>query len=175
MTYHENGHQGITTVIEREGPKDRFQVLLVNGIGMTIKVFATKAMAHLPLIAHGEAEDTLVVCLGMGTTLRSALAYGGRVDVVELVPQVVDAYDRFYPDRDRVLNNPRTRVLVNDGRNFLMMTDKKYDVITIDPPPPIDSSGVNNLYSREFLQLVRDHLKPRLRNRRRPGLSAARF
>jgi spermidine synthase len=163
VTFHQSGHQGITTVIEREGPQgsqERFQVLLVNGIGMTIKVFSTKAMAHLPLMAHGNAEETLVICLGMGTTFRSALAYGGRVDVVELVPQVIDAYDRFYPDRDRVMDNPRARVLVNDGRNYLLTTDKKYDVITIDPPPPIDNAGVNNLYSREFLQLVRDHLQP---------------
>jgi spermidine synthase len=127
---------------------------------MTAKVFATKAMAHIPIIVHGRAEDTLVVCFGMGTTYRSALAHGGRVDVVELVPGVVDAFEDFYADAAAVRRDPRGRVFVGDGRNFLLLTNKRYDVITVDPPPPIDAAGVTHLYSREFLELMRDHLKP---------------
>jgi hypothetical protein len=50
-------------------------------------------------------------------------------------------------------------MVVNDGRNFLKLTREKYDVITIDPPPPIDGAGVNHLYSKEFLQLAKSHLK----------------
>lgn len=160
VRHHESGLQGVTSVIEqpgREGPSAR---LLVNGIGMTVKVFATKAMAHLPILAHGDAEDTLVLCFGMGTTFRSALSHGGRVDVVELSPGVIDAFDCFYPDAAAVRADPRGRVIVDDARNFLLMTPKLYDVITADPPPPIDGAGVNHLYSREFCELVRAHLAP---------------
>ena len=157
---HEPGLQGITSVLvdpRRPGPS---ALLLVNGRGMTAKVFATKAMAHIPIIVHGKAKETLVVCMGMGTTFRSALTHGGRVDVVELVPGVVDAFGAFYADAAAVRDNPRGRVIIADGRNFLLLTPKKYDVITVDPPPPIDSAGVTHLYSREFLELMRDHLRP---------------
>jgi spermidine synthase len=160
VVHHEPGLQGITSVLmdpRRPGPS---ALLLVDGRGMTTKVFATKAMAHIPIIVHGQADDTLVVCMGMGTTFRSALAHGGRVDVVELVPGVIDAFGEFYLDAEAVRENPRARVVVADGRNFLLLTRKKYDVITVDPPPPIDAAGVTHLYSREFLELMRDHLRP---------------
>jgi len=157
---HQPGLQGITSVLvdpRRPGPS---ALLLVDGRVMTAKVFATKAMAHIPIIVHGQADDTLVICMGMGTTFRSALTHGGRVDVVELVPGVVDAFGAFYQDAAAVRENPRGRIIVADGRNFLLLTHKKYDVITVDPPPPIDAAGVTHLYSREFLELMRDRLNP---------------
>jgi predicted membrane-bound spermidine synthase len=49
-------------------------------------------------------------------------------------------------------------MIVNDGRNFLKLTRSRFDVITVDPPPPIDAAGVNHLYSREFLELTRSRL-----------------
>ncbi len=157
---HEPGLQGITTVAWDRGKPEQSAQLLVNGVGMTVKAFATKAMAHLPIIAHGAAEDVLVICFGMGTTFRSALTHGGRVDVVELTPGVFGAFDAFYADAAEVRQNPRGRMIVNDGRNFLLLTDKRYDVITLDPPPPIDAAGVSTLYTREFLELMRAHLEP---------------
>lgn len=159
-SFHRTGLQGVTTVAYTKGRKDEMSLIMVNGRGMTVKVLATKAMAHLPMILHGHADNTLVVCFGMGTTFRSALAHGGNVDVVELVPEVFDAFGEFHPDADQIRKNPRGRMIVNDGRNFLLLTRKKYDVITVDPPPPIDAAGVNNLYSRQFALLMRDHLAP---------------
>jgi spermidine synthase len=157
---HSSDLQGTTTVLRARSGDRRADQLLVNGAGMTLKGFVTKAMAHIPIALHGDAQGTLVICFGMGTSYRSALSHGGRVDVVELVPGVLRAFGSFYDDAGDVSRNPRGRMLVNDGRNFLLLTERRYDVITIDPPPPIDGAGVNHLYSREFLELVRAHLKP---------------
>jgi spermidine synthase len=159
VRFNKPGLQGVTTVIARQG-EPMGSMLLVNGRGMTQKSTVTKMMAHLPLLLHPHPVDTLVICFGMGTTYRSAVAHGGNVTVVELVAEVVEALDYFYEDADRVRAYPRGRIVVNDGRNFLKLTPKTFDVITIDPPPPIDAAGVNNLYSREFLELARAHLKP---------------
>jgi len=49
-------------------------------------------------------------------------------------------------------------VIIDDGRRFLRRTDEKFDLITIDPPPPIETAGSGLLYSKEFLELVRSHL-----------------
>jgi spermidine synthase len=117
-------------------------------------------MAHLPLLVHPKPEDTLVICFGMGTTFRSALSHGGNVTAVELVPEVLEAFDQFFADADQVRRNPNGRLIANDGRNFLKLTRERFDVITVDPPPPIDAAGVTHLYSQEFVALARERLAP---------------
>jgi spermidine synthase len=159
VTFHRPGLQGVTTAIRRVGESES-STLLVNAQGMTIKITDTKMMAHLPMLVHPAPVDTLVICFGMGTTFRSAISHGGHVTVVELVPEVFAAFDQFYADAGRVRDYPEGRMVVNDGRNFLKLTRQRFDVITVDPPPPIDASGVTNLYSREFVALAREHLKP---------------
>jgi spermidine synthase len=158
VVFHKPGLQGITTVLQRRD-ESLADILLVNGMGMTVKVTDTKMMAHLPMIIHPDPKDTLVICFGMGTTYRSAISYGGNVMVVELVKEVMEAFDYFYEDSARVRAYARGRMVVDDGRNFLKLTRNKFDVITLDPPPPIDGAGVNNLYSKEFIELAKARLK----------------
>ena len=51
-------------------------------------------------------------------------------------------------------------VVIDDGRRFLLRTSRSYDVITIDPPPPVQAAGSSLLYSREFYGVIKAHLKP---------------
>jgi spermidine synthase len=157
VAYHEPGLQGVTSAIRERGEPLAY-ILIVNGKGMTTKITDTKMMAHLPMLLHPGPENTLVICFGMGTTYRSAISYGGRVTAVELVEEVFEAFDFFYHDSGRVRAYPGGRMVVNDGRNYLKLSGEKYDVITVDPPPPIDAAGVTHLYSREFLELARSRL-----------------
>jgi hypothetical protein len=64
----------------------------------------------------------------------------------------------YFPDADEVRRNPLGRIIIDDGRRFLRRTNQQFDVITLDPPPPVEAAGSSLLYSREFYQLV----KPRL-------------
>ncbi|MFO0917452.1 MAG: fused MFS/spermidine synthase [Planctomycetaceae bacterium] len=148
-------HTATVIAIDDEGHKD----LLVNGMLITAITPSTKLMAHLPLsqLAH-EPKSALVICFGMGTTYRSMLSWGIDVTAVELVPSVRDAFGVFFDDAEQVRNNPRGRIIIDDGRRFLRRTDERFDVITLDPPPPVEAAGSSLLYSREFYQLV----KPRL-------------
>ncbi len=160
LTFHEPGIQGVTSVVQRRDRRPSESILLVNGVGMTRLMTLTKMMAHLPMLVHGAPEQVLVIGFGMGTTYRSAIAHGADVTAVELVGEVVDAFGEFFADASEIRAYPRGRILVNDGRNFLKLTRRRFDVITIDPPPPIDAAGVNNLYSLEFLELARSRLEP---------------
>jgi spermidine synthase len=155
--HHQPGIQGVTTVLKRKSSQYG-QQLLVNGRGMTAKVTDTKMMAHLPLLLHPDPEKTLVICFGMGTTFRSAITHQREVTVVELVPEVLRSFDFFYEEAPAIRQYPRGRMVANDGRNFLRLTRERFDIITVDPPPPIDAAGVNSLYSRDFVELARSRL-----------------
>jgi spermidine synthase len=124
--------------------------LLVGGTGMTRLTVDAKLMAYLPIIARPEAERMLVIAFGMGSTYRSGLIAGLEVDGVELVPSVLDMFRFFYDDAAEVFADPDGELIVTDGRNFVELSERTYDVITVDPPPPIESSGTSVLYSREF-------------------------
>jgi spermidine synthase len=59
-----------------------------------------------------------------------------------------------------VLANPNGRVIIADGRNHLELTNRRYDIIVTDPPPPLESSGASVISSLEYYQAGRAHLKP---------------
>ncbi|MGD0278963.1 MAG: fused MFS/spermidine synthase [Smithella sp.] len=136
------------------------KMLFVNGIGITHLTPLTKMMAHLPLaFCKDKPESALVICLGMGTTYRSALSWNIKVTAVELVPSVRDALGYYFADAESIMKNPNGKIIIDDGRRFLNRTKETFDVITIDPPPPLESAGSSLLYSEEFYSLIKMHLK----------------
>jgi spermidine synthase len=141
---------------------DGAKELLVNGVGMTTLTPITKFMVHLPLAYHKDPpQSVLVICFGMGTTYRSALSWDVETTAVELIPDVPKAFGYYHANAAEVLNNPRGRIVIDDGRRFLNRTQEKYDVVVIDPPPPIEAAGSSLLYSTEFYDLLKQHLKPK--------------
>jgi spermidine synthase len=137
------------------------RVLWVNGHGMTILLTGNKLMADLPLWFSDSPRDALVICLGMGTTFRTATRHADvDVTVVELVHAVTEFLPFYHSDAMQVLAQPNAHVVVDDGRNYLLTHDRKYDAITIDPAPPLYSAGTVNLYSVEFFKLCLERLRP---------------
>ena len=135
--------------------------LLVNGIGMTVLTPITKMMVHMPMASlAAPPQNVLVLCFGMGTSFRSALSWDVPVTAVELVPSVPSLFSYFHADGDQLLRSAHARVVIDDARRFLERTPETFDVIIIDPPPPIESAGSSLLYSTEFYQVARSHLRP---------------
>jgi spermidine synthase len=134
--------------------------LFVNGIGITGLVPATKMMAHLPLAyLERPPKNALVICFGMGTTHRSVLSWGIRSTAVELVPSVPRVFPYFYADGAQLLRSPFSQVVIDDGRHYLERSSEQYDVITLDPPPPVEAAGSSLLYSKEFYEIAKRHLR----------------
>lgn len=140
--------------------KDFNKKLFVNGIGITVLTPITKMMAHWPLAHLKEPpKSALVICFGMGTTFRSLMSWPDlKVTAVELVPSVRDAFGYYFADAGKIMKNPNGRVIIDDGRRFLKRTVEKFDVITIDPPPPVQAAGSSFLYSRDFYDIVKMRL-----------------
>jgi spermidine synthase len=134
--------------------------LLIGGVGVTSLTVDTKLMAYLPKALRPQARDFLVVAFGMGGTYRSGLELGLRTDAVELSPTVPSRMPVFFADADRYLRHPNGRVIISDGRNYVRLSSKRYDMIAVDPAPPIESAGSVVLYTREFLTEGKARLNP---------------
>jgi spermidine synthase len=134
--------------------------LLVGGVGMTSLTVDTKLMGYLSKALRPDARDFLVIAFGMGGTYRSGLQMGLRTDAVELSPTVPSRMPVFFPDADHFLNHPRGRVIVSDGRNYVRLSRETYDMVAVDPAPPIESAGSVVLYTREFLTEGKARLRP---------------
>jgi spermidine synthase len=135
--------------------------LYVNGVAMTYLTPITKMMSALPLASLDHApKSVLVICFGMGTTYRSMLSWGIDSTAVDLVPSVPALFHYFHADAPLLLQSPNSHVIIDDGRRFLERTNSQYDVIVIDPPPPIGAAGSSLLYSREFYSAAQKRLRP---------------
>jgi predicted membrane-bound spermidine synthase len=132
--------------------------LLVNGVGMTFLTPITKVMAHLPLAINNNAKSGLIICFGMGTTFRAMHSWGIDTTAVELSRSVTESFGFFFPDFEDVIGDPKAHIVVDDGRRYLLRSNRKFDVITLDPPPPIEAATSSLLYSKEFYDVVKAHL-----------------
>jgi spermidine synthase len=120
-----------------------------------------KMLAHLPMLLHPAPRRVLVIGFGAGGTAWSLSRYAAlqQLDIVEFVPGVIRAA-RFFPEVNHgVLTDPRVRVIIDDGRNYLLVTPQTYDVLSVDTLDP-KHAGNGNLYTREFYELSKRVLRP---------------
>jgi spermidine synthase len=119
--------------------------------------FVHHRIGALPVMLHQAPTTALVVGLGGGATPAAVARHNVDVDVVELSAAVVAGSDFFKDINFDLLARPNVHLRVDDGRNFLMMSRKKYDVITADIILP-RHAGAGALYSKEYYELVRASL-----------------
>lgn len=135
--------------------------LFVNGSGMTQLTPITKYIAHMPMAFMDRTpRNALVICFGMGTSFRSMLSWGVPTTSVDLIPSVPKLFPFFHADAEEVMRLPQAKVVIDDGRRFLDGSNQTFDVIVVDPPPPVPAPGSSLLYSREFYEVVKRHLAP---------------
>lgn len=121
-----------------------------------------RMLAHLPALVQRAPKSVLVVGFGAGVTAGSFVPYPDvqRLTICEiepLIPKVVSKY--FVRENNDVLNDPRTRVVYDDARSFILTTHDKFDVITSDPIHPW-VKGAASLYTKEYFEAVKAHLNP---------------
>jgi len=142
------------------GSVSGYKQLWVTGASMTVLTVDAKLMPILALVLRPDAKSALIVAFGMGSAFRSSVVAGLTTDAVELVPSVPTMFGYYYPDAAQILANPNGHVIIADGRNHMELTDKRYDIIVTDPPPPIESSGVSVISSLEYYRAGHDRLTP---------------
>jgi spermidine synthase len=157
--------EGINSTISVIHPRGLYQGVLVNG-----KVVASSSpqdlqcqltLGHLPMLLHKDPKKVLVVGLGTGVTLGATSVYPEVETLIlaEIEPEVLGAARTFGKYNHFVLDNPKLKIIFNDGRNFLTTTRKKFDVITADPIHPW-TQGSGYLYTKEYFKIAAEHLEP---------------
>lgn len=152
------------TILMRE--IDGFINLTSNGLsesvvgrqGMPPMDLSQKWLAGLPALARPNAESMLIIGYGGGVALEGAPPNISDLDVIELEPLVIQA-NRAIADLRGVdpLADPRVNLVINDARNALTLTDKRYDIIVSQPSHPW-TGGAAYLYTAEFLDIAQAHL-----------------
>jgi spermidine synthase len=167
LLWREEGVQTTVTVTIQPGPERRpMRTLYLDGWHQANDSLATLYLDRLigvvPMALHPNPKRALVIGLGAGTTPGAIAQFPGvHVDVVELAPSVVRAADEWFAKTNfGLLRRPNVSLRVDDGRNYLLLTKKSYDVITADIIVP-RHRGSGNLYSAEYFSLARRALTHR--------------
>jgi spermidine synthase len=151
---------GLVTVVEKSGTR----TLLTNGKFEGNDGFEVRdqyLFSMLPLLFVHRYDAAMNIGVGTGATLRVIAAFPFRaIEAVDLSRAVLDAARRFFGKiNGGALDDPRVDVLVEDGRNRLLTTHRRYDLISIELSS-IWMSGTGELYNREFYALARARLQP---------------
>lgn len=162
IVYYGDGIGGFTAVLRNEDAFGNIDfALMVTGKGesSSCKDMPTQTLStHFPMMFHHNPKSVLVIGLGGGMTAGEMLCYPiDRLDVVEISGEVANASGYFNPWNGNVLANPKTNLIVQDGRAHLQLTNRSYDVIVSEPSNPW-MAGVANLFTREVFALAKDRL-----------------
>ena len=121
-----------------------------------------RMVGHLPALAHGHPVKVLGIGFGAGVSAGSFTRYPSvkSITVVEIEPKVPPTSDKFFGDYNyHVYKDPRTRVVFDDARHYMMTTKETYDIIAQDPLD-VWVKGTASIYTKEFFEKARDHLNP---------------
>ncbi|MBV9508121.1 MAG: fused MFS/spermidine synthase [Acidobacteriia bacterium] len=121
-----------------------------------------RMLGHLTTLTASSPRSVLVIGCGAGVT-AGAVSVDPRVEretIIEIEPLVPKAARLYFSDTNyNVLDNSKVQVRIDDGRHYLTTTKERFDGITIDPLDPW-VKGAANLYTKEFLEMLRQHLNP---------------
>jgi spermidine synthase len=159
LLFYRDGLSGTVSVNRSAGNT----FLRVNGkteAGTARDMLTQVLSAHVPLLFGAPAERVLVIGYASGITVGSAARHPlARLDAVEIEPAVLEGSRYFGQESGNPLEDPRVRVIIDDGRTYLSYTRERYDVVISEPSNPW-ISGVANLFTQEYFHAVRGVLEP---------------
>jgi spermidine synthase len=160
LLFYREGAEAVVAVSEPKGGERRF--LSINGktdAGSGAEdVLTQRLIAHVPMLLHPQPRRALVVGWGAGATAASMALYPlESLECVEIERATWEAAPFFASLSGALKNDPRFRIVFADGRNYLLRSRTRYDVIVSEPSNPW-ITGVANLFTREFYEIVLSRL-----------------
>lgn len=121
-----------------------------------------RMLGHIPALFHQDAKSVLIVGFGAGVTAGTFVVQPTvqKITICELEPLVPPAATEYFSRENyNVKNDPRTTIYYDDARHYILTSKDKFDIITSDPIHPW-VKGTSSLYSKQYFELVKQHLNP---------------
>jgi spermidine synthase len=121
-----------------------------------------RMLGHIPALIHPNPKSVLIVGFGAGVTAGSFVPYPEiqRIVICEMEPLIPPTATQYFGKENfNVMHDPRVQIVYDDARHFVLTTREKFDIITSDPIHPW-VKGSATLYSKEYFELVKQHLNP---------------
>lgn len=161
LVHYEEGLYGLVSVVR----KDKYTALRIDGksesSNVPIELVSEHQLAYIPVFASRAPKNVMLIGLGGGFTLDALTNFEEieSIDLVEINPQIVEvAVEYFSGYNNNALADPRVNIVIDDGRNHLAASEKRYDAI-ISQPSNIWLSGEGGLFTKEMYEIAKDHLK----------------
>ena len=157
--------EGVHATVSSIRVKGGYQAFITNGrieaSNHKEGIQCQYTLGHLPMLLNKDPKKIFVLGTGSGMTLGATSVHPGVEEIVlaEIEPKVLGVARTFSKYNHDVLDHPKLRIVFNDGRNYLMTTKEKFDVITADPIHPW-FSGAGYLYTAEYFRLAAERLRP---------------
>jgi spermidine synthase len=160
ILFYRESASDIAMVTERNGHRS---LAFSDGRGTSgtapVVNYVNRQLAYSTMMMNPGARDILVISMGCGNTASAYTKFPiERLDIVDISSGTFEAAGYFFTN-ENVLKDPRVHTHVEDGRNFLLLTDRQYDIIEIELPT-LTTDGVVNLYTKEFYAIAYARLKP---------------
>ena len=158
--------EGMNASIAVSEDEDGFRYFHVSGKAEAgnnpINMRLQRMLAHLAALLNPEPRSVLVVGFGAGVTAGSFVTYPAikRIVICEIEPLIPRMISGFFSEENyNVVKDPRVEIVYDDARSFILSSREKFDIITSDPIHPW-VKGAATLYTHEYFELVKRHLKP---------------
>ena len=161
IAFYREGRTG-TAIIVRDRISDHKIIYIDSNLEVPndyAAISCFKLLGDLGPLLHADPADVLMICLGGGIAGGAAVQNPDvkSLEVVDLENSVIEACRLFKKENNGLLDDPRVHVIVDDGRNYILTSRKKWPVIVSDSSHP-KSPDSWVLYTQEFYRAVKDHL-----------------
>ncbi len=153
-----------TTVSVHRDPRTNALYLCTSGcrVAGTSREYRgdQKMLGHLPVLLNKDAQSVLSVGFGSGESTACLSTHGvERVDCVEIAPELVKVSLTYFNG----LNlgdelDEKVHMIYQDAKNYLRLTDRRYDAIVNDCTSMRGMAENASLYTKEYFESARDHL-----------------
>jgi len=138
------------------------KMLILDGLVQTTEkdeFIYHEMLAHPALLMHPNPERVLVIGGGDGGTVREVLKHSSvkEVHLCEIDEEVILISEKYFPSISEKLRDPKVKIFIEDGNEFLQERQNYYDVIIMDSSDPVGASEV--LFREEFYRKVKSSLR----------------
>lgn len=158
---YQEGTSATVSVRQIQLPVQRYREIAIDDQAVATtrldSVIDQKMLAHLPFILHPNPKLALTVGFGSGGTSWAMTRYALEVEVVEIEKEVLRSAYLFESSNHLVLKEKNLRVIIDDARNYIRLSGKKFDVISTDVTN-LQYKNNSSLYTTDYFSLLRDHI-----------------